>query len=449
MLLSNNKNTSPGIKTVSQSRLSRNARASGLLVIILALFLLVEQFGLLNLLAPGQLATASMSYGAIFVVGLMTSVHCLAMCGGINLSQSLGRPSKPDSSSEASGTSKLESDLDTGSASKLKSSSGTSSASNPDMVRPISPHHTNGRRFDPRILVAPALYNLGRVASYTLVGAVVGGLGSLLTLTPVMQGVLKLTAGVLMVVMGLNLMGAFPALRRFTPQPPRFLARLLAQGQDNSGSSLVVGLLNGLMPCGPLQAMQLYALATGSVAAGALSMLVFGLGTTPLIFGLGALSTLLSRRFKRVALTAGAVCVVVLGMALFVQGASLSGVFLPDWLAAGSQKTAAVDAQANQTGSVVILADGVQQVTSTLEPGRYPQITVQAGMPVRWNIVAEPNTINGCNNRFVVPGLNIEHSFAAGDNIIEFTANTAGDYQYRCWMGMIRSKITVVEAGDT
>ncbi|MBP5623054.1 MAG: sulfite exporter TauE/SafE family protein, partial [Thermoguttaceae bacterium] len=55
-------------------------------------------------------------------------------------------------------------------------------------------------------------------------------------------------------------------------------------------SSLVIGLLNGLMPCSPLQSMQIYALSTGSIIRGALSMLLFSLGTVPLMLGLGVFS---------------------------------------------------------------------------------------------------------------------------------------------------------------
>lgn len=61
------------------------------LVIIVCLYILLQQFGILNLLAPSQLADTKMGYGMLFVIGLITSVHCIAMCGGINLSQCVPR----------------------------------------------------------------------------------------------------------------------------------------------------------------------------------------------------------------------------------------------------------------------------------------------------------------------------------------------------------------------
>ena len=55
--------------------------------IIILVYYLLQRFGILNLLVPSMLADSKMSYGMMFIVGLLTSVHCIAMCGGINLSQ--------------------------------------------------------------------------------------------------------------------------------------------------------------------------------------------------------------------------------------------------------------------------------------------------------------------------------------------------------------------------
>ena len=82
------------------------------------------------------------------------------------------------------------------------------------------------------------------------------------------------------------------------------------------GGALTVGLLNGLMPCSPLQSMQLAALASLSPIKGALSMLFFSLGTTPLMLGLGSLTAALGRRFNCAVLRAGAVMVAVMGLAM-------------------------------------------------------------------------------------------------------------------------------------
>jgi hypothetical protein len=186
--------------------------------------------------------------------------------------------------------------------------------------------------------------------------------------------------------------------------------------------------------------MQLYALSTGSIGRGALSMLIFSLGTVPLMFGLGALSSILSRKFTRRVMTAGAVLVVVLGLVMFTQGWSLSG------LSAVSPPGQASVGASGDAASGVTVENGVQLVSSTLKSGRYPAITVQAGIPVKWTISAPSGSVNGCNNRLIIPEYGLECPLQTGDNVIEFTPTQAGKFSYSCWMGMIRSSITVVSA---
>ncbi len=142
-----------------------------ILAVIAALYFLLQRFNVLTLLVPSQLANTGMSYGFLFVIGLLTSVHCIAMCGGINLSQSLPR-------AEAS-----------------------------------------PKREQKRIeaFLPALLYNLGRVVSYTVIGfllgfagLIVGGAGAGLPI--IAQAVLKALAGLIMIVMGINMFRLFPFL---------------------------------------------------------------------------------------------------------------------------------------------------------------------------------------------------------------------------------------------
>lgn len=139
------------------------------LVVILAVFLLLQHFGILNRLAPDSLADASMSYGMLFVIGLITSVHCIAMCGGINLSQTLQKETSKDIS----------------------------------------------RKMFQNTLI----YNMGRVVSYTIIGSILGAVGGLagigdgLKSSFLLQGSLKLFAGIIMIIMGVNMLGIFQGLR--------------------------------------------------------------------------------------------------------------------------------------------------------------------------------------------------------------------------------------------
>lgn len=372
---------------------SRRGISMEFILIIVSLYVLIQHFGILNLLVPSRLAETNVGYGMLFVIGLITSVHCVAMCGGINLSQCI--PQK-----EAQET---------------------------------------GGRF---ASLRPALfYNAGRVLSYTAVGFIVGALGSVLTFSNALQGTLKLIAGIFMVIMGLNLLGGFPWLRRLVPRMPKIFAKKIYAKKSRSKSPLLVGLLNGLMPCGPLQAMQIYALSTGNAFSGALSMFLFSMGTVPLMFVLGAAGTALGKKFTGKMMTAGAVLVVVLGLSMFSQGMNLAG-FSQSGTFTGGNGTAQADVAKIDT------EEGIQVVTSTLSPGRYPDITVSAGVPVKWVIDAPQGSINGCNNELLIQEYNIGHKFQTGENIIVFTPEEAGTYRYTCWMGMIRGTITVVKENE-
>jgi plastocyanin domain-containing protein len=96
-----------------------------------------------------------------------------------------------------------------------------------------------------------------------------------------------------------------------------------------------------------------------------------------------------------------------------------------------------------------VIRNGKQIIDSTLLPNRYPAIVVQQGIPVRWTIKAPPGSINGCNNRMIIREYGITHTFSPGDNVIEFTPAKKGRFTYSCWMGMIRSTITVVAKGES
>ncbi|MDR1616646.1 MAG: sulfite exporter TauE/SafE family protein [Syntrophomonadaceae bacterium] len=370
-----------------------NKRAVGILIIILAGYMLISQSGLAGIFNIFPTAEAGMGYGMLFIIGLLTSVHCVSMCGGINLSQCI----------------------------------------------PKLNMQGNNNRFT--ALRPSFLYNSGRVISYTMIGGIVGTLGSALTLTNSFRGSVQLVAGVFMIIMGVNMLGIFSWLYKFTPRMPKVLARKIDAEKGKSKSPLIIGLLNGLMPCGPLQAMQIYALSTGSPLEGALSMLLFSLGTVPLMFGLGAFSSILSKKFTNKVMTIGAALVVVLGLSMFSQGWNLSGLSLAFLSSSSAGGTA--------DASELIIEDGYQIVNSTLQSGRYPAITVQAGIPVKWTIDAPQGSINGCNNRIFIREYGIEHQFKTGENVIEFTPTTTGKFAYSCWMGMIRSSITVLEEDAT
>lgn len=377
---------------------NKYVQIAGILLLILALQTIIGRIGGFQIFNYFPRATEGMAYGMLFIIGVLTSVHCIAMCGGINLSQC------------ASYT------VNFTKRSKLSD-------------------------FKPSFL-----YNLGRIISYTVIGGIVGSLGSVVSLSGTGKGIITLIAGGFMIIMGLNMLNIFPWLRNINPHMPKFFA-LKINEQKKSNRPLYIGLLNGLMPCGPLQAMQIYALSTGSPIKGAISMFLFSLGTVPLMFCFGAASSILTKKFTGKMMTFSAVLVIFLGICMFQNGMVLSGYSMPFGSKISNRISELFKTQESTTATAEIV-DGQQLVTTTLSSRGYEPITVQTGIPVKWTIQANSSSINGCNNEIIIPEYEIQKELVPGDNVIEFTPKESGTISYSCWMGMIRSQIFVYDNLD-
>ncbi len=402
--------------------------ALGIGLVLVAAYMIATQAGLFSSLPK---VDASIGYGMLFVIGLLTSVHCVAMCGGIALSQSLSAAGPSTGVAEGA----------------------------PQPTDPVARTVAVARLAS---LSPGLLYNAGRILSYTIVGALVGVLGSAFNFSPIVRGLIAAVAGLFMLLFGLNMLGLVARL----PSASRLLPTSIRKGFASFGAALrkrgpfAVGLLNGLMPCGPLQTMQLYALGTGSALAGALSMFIFSAGTVPLMLVFGLAATLLPRRFVPVMVRASAVLVMFLGVVTFARAASMAGVALPSMMdsrpaavaqapsTAGAASAAAlattVSDSPDQGELVAKLSGGGQTITTAFTDGLYVPFTVQAGVPLKWIIRVTEDDLNGCNNPVTVPSYGIKKTLVPGDNLIEFTPKAAGVIGYTCWMGMIHSRITVV-----
>ena len=368
--------------------------------IIILVYYLLQRFGILNLLVPSMLADSKMSYGMLFIVGLLTSVHCIAMCGGINLSQCI--PVADDGNEKTSKN---------------------------------------------KIILPSLLYNTGRVISYSVIGFLLGGMGMLLTggggmgIPLLLQAILKIIAGLFMVIMGINMLGWIPLLRKFQIRFPQRLADKINKKRRRENRPFFVGLLNGLMPCGPMQSMQIIALGSGNPVSGMAAMLMFSLGTVPLMLGFGSMVSALGKKYTKIVMRVGSVLVVVLGLAMLSQGVSLSGINM--------YRTGTESADTDELNVARISASGdMQHVNSELDFGIYPKITVYSGIPVKWSINVPEEVINGCNYKMVISTYGITHEFTPGENVIEFTPGESGTVQYTCWMGMIKGKINITNAGE-
>jgi hypothetical protein len=243
----------------------------------------------------------------------------------------------------------------------------------------------------------------------------------------------SIIAGLFMIIMGLNMTNLFKN-SFMNIHMPKFIGKIVNRNKKNIRSPFIIGMLNGLMPCGPLQTMQLYALGTGSIFKGSLSMFFFSLGTTPLMLGLSTLSSFISGKMGVQLKKLSGVLVVLLGVVMFNRGFDYS--FITN-LSKPSFNSNNV--------TILVIKDGYQEVTTRFENGRYKPIVVQKGIPVKWTIVIEDGDLNGCNNSILIKEYDIKKDLEYGDNLVTFIPDDIGKFKYTCWMKMIASSIYVVD----
>ncbi|MBD7912288.1 sulfite exporter TauE/SafE family protein [Clostridium cibarium] len=371
---------------------SNNIKFAGILVVVAAILLLGSSTAGFDMNAKLNNA----SYIVLFLVGMLTSIHCVGMCGGIMLTQSI---SKED--------------------------------------------NLNEKKSKFVALMPAILYNAGRITSYTIIGGIVGALGSVLSLSINVKAGLQIFAGIFMVIMGLNMAG-FSMFRKFNIKLPWSSCKV----KNKPKTPFLVGMLNGLMPCGPLQTIQLYALGTGSAFAGALSMFLFSLGTVPLMLIFGAISGFLSKGYTKQLLKFSGFLVVILGVIMGNRGLALAGVGVPSVNTLTQNLSGSEENQSNPNIGKAALEDGVQVIKMTADRYGYTPnaFYVEKNVPVK--LVITGSQLNSCNNSIVIPSLNIEKALKSGENVIEFTPKDK-DINFSCWMGMIRGVIKVTDNLDT
>ncbi len=192
-----------------------------------AAFVMLQKLGIVNLVNAGTI-----TYGTAFVIGIVASLStCMAVVGGLLLSMS------------------------------------ATFAKEGDRVRP------------------QLLFHAGRLVSFFVLGGVIGTIGSAFALNASATFVLGIIIGIVMLILGINLLDVFHWSKALQPSMPRFLARH-AYGASKLNHTLtpaLVGIATFFLPCGFTQSMQIYTLSTGSFLEGALTMGAFALGTLPVL----------------------------------------------------------------------------------------------------------------------------------------------------------------------
>src|SRR5512139_3822879 len=171
------------------------------------------------------------------------------------------------------------------------------------------------------------LFLVAKLVTYTLLGALLGLLGSYLTLSPMTRAFLMIAIGIFMVGNALRMFNVHPIFRYFSIEPPRFITRYIrrtAKGTDTF-TPLFLGALTVFIPCGVTQAMMAAALGTGSALTGAALMFAFTLGTMPVFFMVAYLTTELGSRMEKYFMRFVAVVVLVLGLVTVNGGLNILG----------------------------------------------------------------------------------------------------------------------------
>jgi uncharacterized protein len=324
-------------------------------------------------LLPPQLDSETIALPLVAVYGLITSFHCVSMCGGIALSQSMAK------------------------------------------IQGKTPYQST------------FLYNFGRIASYTVLGILLGGVGSFFSVSPFVRNLILLAGGILMLYYGVSLLG-WVSMPKLINMMPKVNNKKISEGFR----PLIVGIINGFMPCASLQMMQLYALASGSMISGGLIMLVFALTTAPVLVTIGLLSSKLNLKSSRRVKLVSAAVVVLIGSQMAFRSMSALNVPLPF-----------INRQEEVRLAPVV--DGVQMITLTVDWNGYQldYTAVQKGIPVM--ITVNPVSLSGCSNPITIPMFDIEIDALTTQLSALFTPDKTGNIRIQCWMNMISTNLKVLD----
>src|SRR3990167_1259661 len=324
-------------------KMSTRPTAAQLLGLVVLVFLIGTLLSKLGLLKPSVAIGGSMTLGAAFFLGLFAaSSSCLAVSGGLLIS----------------------------SVSSFQRRFG--GKTNMSRMRPVF------------------LFVVGRIASYTVLGGVIGLIGSSLLLSPTLMGLLTIVAAVYMLVMGLDMLHLAPnGLKALLPRMPKSISHRVFDVQKENGAfgPFFLGAATFFLPCGFTQALQLYALTTGSAITSGLLLGAFALGTAPSLFALGWASSSLKGKAGTFFLQLSGVAVVVLGLWNIQNGLTIAGypLSLPN-IEISQASTTATEEPSTADDPNVEVADGEQVIRMTLtarDPYYYPSdtYTVAAGVP--------------------------------------------------------------------
>lgn len=355
-----------------------------------------------------SIGVGSTSLMVAFVTGLTTGgLSCLAVQGGL-LASSLAHQIEQDY-------------LEQSAPNKKRSKKGQAAVTRSNAALPI------------------LLFLLSKLVTYTLLGALLGWLGSFLALSPVTRALLMIAIGIFMIGNALRMFNVHPIFRYFSVEPPKFITRYIrrtAKGTDTV-TPVFLGFLTVFIPCGVTQAMMATALGTGSALMGAALLFAFTLGTSPVFFIVAYLTTEFGARLEKFFMRFVAVVLLVLGLVTLDGGLNLMGSpYSFTNLARGLTTTSASD---SGTPASAPSADLTLMVKNN---GYFPQtLSATADQSVVLNLVTDKTY--SCSRDFVIPDLNFYQLLPDTGTIqVNIPAQPAGTkIFFTCSMGMYTGQI--------
>ena len=285
------------------------------------------------------------------------------------------------------------------------------------------------------------LFLIAKISAYTFLGALLGFVGSYLTLSPSIRAVLMILIGVFMLGNALRMFNVHPIFRYFSIEPPKFITRYIrrtAKGTDTF-TPLFLGALTVFIPCGVTQAMMAAALGTSSAAMGAALMFAFTLGTSPVFFIVAYLATELGSRLEKLFMRFVAAVVLILGLITINGGLNLLG--SPVSFQNLTRNRLPSNSASASAARVTSVGEG-DAVLYVQNQGYFPQtISAPAGKVFTLNLVT--NKTYSCSRDFVIPALNYYQLLPdTGTVQVNIPAQEKGSTLFfTCSMGMYTGQI--------
>ena len=173
--------------------------------------------------------------------------------------------------------------------------------------------------------VAHLTYSFGRITTYMLLGAIFGAIGGVVAFNNIANGTLTILAGIFMILAGLSLVGKLSFLTKLEHSfsGSRWYQEVFRQVLRSKSlySFYILGLLNGLLPCGLVYFFAVTAASTGSPLWGAFVMLIFGLSTVPALFSLGMFAGIFTKSsMRKTMMSLAAIVVIFYGLYTIYRG---------------------------------------------------------------------------------------------------------------------------------